>query len=125
MNSDELGRSAGAEARRSGAGFSPPDLARTIRRRRRARVLAVVLTSALALVIVVGVGALFMRTEPDVAPADTTTTLAPETAPSTTTSTLPETTTTTAALAAEPGYGGVVKVASNTDMIYGYEGIDG
>jgi ABC-type transport system substrate-binding protein len=126
MNSDDRGHSAGADARRAGAGFSPPDLARTIRRRRRARTLGTILGSALALVAAVGIGALLMRTESDVAPVDTTTTTSPQQTVSTTTvTTSPETTTTAATLATEPGYGGIVKVASNTDLVYSFERGDG
>jgi len=126
VNSDDRGHNAGADARRAGAGFSPPDLEKTIRRRRRSKALGVVFSSALALLIVVGISALFMRTEPEVAPADTTTTttLSPETTATTTTEPA-ATTTTVAVLPTEPAYGGVVKVASNTDMMYGYTDIDG
>lgn len=126
MNSDDRGRDAGADARRAGAGFSAPDLERTIRRRRRGKAVSVVFASALALLAVVGISALFMRTDPEVAPADTTTTttLSPET--TTTATTGPETTTTTIAVfPAEPGYGGVIRVASNTDMRFGYTDVDG
>jgi ABC-type transport system substrate-binding protein len=126
MSSDDRGHSAGADARRAGAGFSPPDLARTIRRRRRARTLGTILGSALALVAAVGIGALLMRTESDVAPVDTTTTTSPQQTVSTTTvTTSPETTTTAPTLATEPGYGGIVKVASNTDLVYSFERGDG
>ncbi len=125
MSNDHLGRHAGQEARRAGSDFVAPDLDRTIRRRRRARAVGAIGTSALAIVVAVGVGALLMRTEPDQLPADTTTTTTTIPADTTTTTAPPEVTTTTAAaLPTEPVYGGVVTVASNIDLEFGYVDID-
>lgn len=126
----DLGKRAGAEARKAGAGFAPPDLYRAIRRRRNARILGTALTSALALVVIIGIGTLFLRTEIETLPADTTTTTTPgETttpAPTTTSTEPPQTTTATVVdLPTEPVYGGTVTVGTDTELIYGTQLEDG
>lgn len=119
------GRRAGAEARRVGAGFIAPNLETTIRRRRRARIVMVVASWALALVVVIGTGAFLMRTEIEEFPVGTISTTVPEDTVATTVATTPTTSTTEVALPAEPVYGGVVKVASDTDLLFGFTDIDG
>lgn len=116
------GKHAGAEARRVGAGFVAPDLEAAISRRRRARIVSAVVSSVLTLVIVIGGGAFLMRTDTDDLPVGTTTTTVPD---QSTTTTRPAGTTTSAGLPAEPVYGGVVNVASDTDLLFGGTDVDG
>lgn len=125
MSNDRRGRQAGAEARRVGSGFEPPDLDGTIRRRRRGQVLAAMSLAAITLVAVISLGALLMRTDPDTIPADTTTSTTVPAVETTTTTTAATTSTTIAAVPTEPVSGGIVKVASDTDMTFGYTDVDG
>lgn len=125
MTNEERARKAGKEARRVGASFEPPNLKRTIQRRRRSRLVMAFSTTALVVVAAIGIGALFMRTDTETVPVGTTTTTTTMPDQTATTIPAPATTTPVVALPTEPIYGGVLKMASDIDLLFGWTDIDG